>query len=225
VANRKQCSEGYFIQRVYATGFTLLEVLIAMAIFSLISLTSFALLNTVINSDEISQRHSERLIEIQRAWLIIERDLMQLTQRTIRIEGEKPVLQPLFTEHRDSSSGVDSISFVRAGWRNPGLLMPRSDIQPVNYYLDNQQLIRQHFNFVDAVEGQEPIKRVLLNDVEALQFEFYIEHQWKKELNGQFPSAIAVIIKLADIGEIRRAFLLPELAPASGDNSGVGRDR
>jgi general secretion pathway protein J len=41
-------------------GFTLLEVLIAIAIFSVISLTSFTLLDTVLRGEESSKLRTEK---------------------------------------------------------------------------------------------------------------------------------------------------------------------
>ena len=72
-------------------GFTLLEVLIAIAIFSLISLSSFTIFDTVLSADEKAKQRSERHNELQRAFLIIERDLTQIARRTIRLNGEAPI--------------------------------------------------------------------------------------------------------------------------------------
>ena len=71
-------------------GFTLLEVLIAIAIFSIISLSSFTIFDSVLKGDELSKQRSERQNELQRAFLIIERDLTQMSRRTMRLNGEGP---------------------------------------------------------------------------------------------------------------------------------------
>ena len=71
-------------------GFTLLEVLIAIAIFSMISMSSFSIFNTVIKSDESSKIRTDRINELQRGFLLIERDLLQIAKRSIRLNGEEP---------------------------------------------------------------------------------------------------------------------------------------
>jgi general secretion pathway protein J len=108
-------------------GFTLLEVLLAVAIFAMISLASFSIFDGVLKSDAHSQRYSERLNQVQRAWLFIERDFLQLARRSMRIEGEAPLSGFVHNDVELLSSSDQSIAFVRQGWTNPGLLIPRSD--------------------------------------------------------------------------------------------------
>ena len=52
-------------------GFTLIEILIAMAIFTLIGLASTGLLTTVIDSNDLSSERFEKLQQLQRAMVII----------------------------------------------------------------------------------------------------------------------------------------------------------
>lgn len=154
-------------------GFTLLEVLIAIAIFSLISLSSFTIFDTVLSGDERAKQRSERHNELQRAFLIIERDLTQIARRTIRINGEAPIDYFLQTTDSDFLADEQALAFVRYGWTNPGLLLPRSDMQSVAYRLVDETLERLHFNFVDAVVGEERKVRALISNVSALTFEYY----------------------------------------------------
>ncbi len=190
-------------------GFTLLEVLISIAIFTLISLASFTIFNTVLDSEKNSQQHIKRLNEIQRAFLIMERDFLQIARRTIRIDGEKPLAGFIHTEQQSFSTSSNSLAFVRAGWRNPGLIMPRSDMQSVAYRLNDNTLERLHFNFVDAVVAQQPKIRPLLSQVKSLAFEFYDGQKWVSKLPEKtIPLAIAIILELDDYGTIRRQFLV-----------------
>ena len=71
-------------------GFTLLELIIAIAIFSVVSLAGFTIFDTVLRGDENSKVHSARQNELQRAFLLIERDFLQITKRTMRIDGDSP---------------------------------------------------------------------------------------------------------------------------------------
>jgi len=188
-------------------GFTLLEVLIAIAIFSIISLTSFTIFDTVLSGDESSKLRTERLNELQRGFLIIERDITQLARRSVRVNGESPQTHYLYA--KDAEQGEAAIAFVRNGWTNPGLLLPRSDMQGVAYGLKENTLVRFHANFVDPVLGEEPKERPLISNVNSVKFEFYQKGKWQDEFDiGKIPQAIAIELETDDFGNIRRQFLV-----------------
>jgi len=190
-------------------GFTLLEVLIAIAIFSLISLSSFTIFDTVLSSDESAKNRSERQNELQRAFIILERDIIQIARRSARLNGEAPLEGFLQTSGNTFVSDEQALAFVRHGWTNPGLLLPRSDMQAVAYRLVDETFERLHFNFVDAVVGEEPKIRPLISDISTLKFEYYDEDKWQKTwLKKSLPSAIAIEIDTKDYGVIRRQFLV-----------------
>jgi len=190
-------------------GFTLLEVLIAIAIFSVVSLASFTIFDTVLRGDENSKIRSERQNELQRAFLLMERDFTQIAKRTMRVNGEAPSNNFLKTSDDSFLANEQAIAFVRNGWTNPGLLLPRGDMQSVAYRLVDNTLERLHYNFVDAVVGQAPRIRPLITQVTQLAFEFYDGNEWQKKWSGQtLPQAIAIEIDTQDYGLIRRQFLV-----------------
>ena len=204
-------------------GFTLLEVLIAIAIFSVISLSGFTIFDTVLSSEEASKIRTERLNELQRAFLLIERDLTQIARRSVRINGDKPVEGYIHTEQASFFSETQAIGFVRHGWTNPGLLLPRGDMQSVAYQINEKTLERLHYNFVDAVAGEEPKIRPLITNVDSLTFEFYDGKKWQEELAaGSIPLAIAIEIELEDYGLIRRQYLVAGDVPESENGSSKG---
>ncbi len=191
-------------------GFTLLEVLIAIAIFSIISLSSFTIFDSVLTGDATSKIRSERQNELQRAFLIIERDITQIARRTIRFDGEAPTARLIQGASDGFTTQAQAIAFVRHGWTNPGLLLPRSDLQAVAYQLTEEIFYRLHFNFVDSVVGEEPKSRPLINDVTELKFEYYDGKKWQDKWSGNgLPLAIAIEIDTKDYGIIRRQFLVP----------------
>ncbi|KGJ98109.1 type II secretion system minor pseudopilin GspJ [Thalassotalea sp. ND16A] len=200
-------------------GFTLLEVLIAIVLFSLISLSSAKILTTIIDSSEQGKLHSDRLSELQRAFLVMERDFIQITRRSVRLNGDEPLKSFIHTNESTYSANTHGIAFVRQGWRNPGLMLPRSDVQAVAYQLEEDILNRMHYVFVDAVAGDEPKIRALISGVEKVDFEFYNGKKWLKDLPEEdLPLAIAIEIELNDLGLIRRQFLVPGLAEPKAED-------
>ena len=196
-----------FRKRGASSGFTLLEVLIAIAIFSVISLTSFTVFDTVLTGDEASKAQTNRLNELQRGFLILERDITQITRRSVRVNGESPQTFYLYASGPDNDEGA--LAFVRAGWTNPALLLPRSDLQGIAYQLKDNTLMRYHANFVDPIVGEEPKARPLISNVSNIHFEFFQQGKWQKELNSSFlPLAVAVELETEDFGNIRRQFLV-----------------
>ena len=207
-------------------GFTLLEVLIAIAIFSIISLSSFTIFNSVLSGDEMSKKHSERQNELQRAFLIIERDLTQISRRSMRLNGEAPQTRFIQTNSDGFENEEQVIAFVRNGWTNPGLLLPRSDMQAIAYRITEETLERLHFNFVDAVVGEEPKIRPLISDVTKVNFEYFDGKDWLEIWDEEtLPLAIAIEIDTKDYGLIRRQYLVPgdgQLQKTTGQALGLG---
>ena len=201
----------------------------AMAIFTLIGVASTGVLTSVIDSDEISTHRFEKLQELQRAMITIERDILQAVPRAIRVEGETNSV--VITGGSDQfQSEADGIGFVRAGWQNPQLMLPRSTLQSVAYRLQEGQLQRLYGNYVDNVIGYEPKSKTLLNNVEDFQVEFFASpdkdptesDSWSETYVGEaLPVAVAIEINTLDFGIIRREFILtPNLSESGGDDSG-----
>ncbi|WP_413691592.1 type II secretion system minor pseudopilin GspJ [Psychromonas sp. KJ10-2] len=108
-------------------GFTLVEILVAIAIFAMLSFAAYQILQGVLRSGEISREHDQNLKEIQRGMLLIERDFVQMVARTSRTEGtDDEDLQVLYAGDGILDSEYEGIEFNRLGWFNPLNLLPRS---------------------------------------------------------------------------------------------------
>ncbi|APE07339.1 MAG: type II secretion system protein GspJ [Alteromonas sp.] len=200
-------------------GFTLIEILVAMAIFTLIGLASTGLLTTVIDSNTLSQERFEKLQLLQRAMVTIERDIQQAVSRSVRVDGEKREIVMAGGEVEGSDD--DGIGFVRGGWHNPQLMLPRSTLQYVAYRLRDNQLERLYSNYVDNVIGYEPKVRVLLDEIESFKVEFLAGNnssstveedddiKWSESYQGKvLPRAVAIEFVSKDFGLLRREFTL-----------------
>ncbi|MBU3005854.1 type II secretion system minor pseudopilin GspJ [Paraglaciecola arctica] len=196
-------------------GFTLIEILVAMAIFTIIGLASTGVLNSVINSDQLSSERFAKLESLQRAMLTMERDILQIVPRTVRVNSE--FVSAVLTGGEDVlESDADGISFVRIGWYNPQMLLPRSTLQAVGYRIQEEQLQRLYGNYVDNVIGYEPKIKTLLTDVEDFRVSFLTDREhleepekWQESYSEKaLPLAISITIVSKTFGEIRREFML-----------------
>jgi general secretion pathway protein J len=193
-------------------GFTLLEVLIAISIFALMSMASYQILQGVIRSGEISKRHSNELLKIQRAMLIIEQDFTQIIARASRNEtGDNETLSVLTVGKSLFESEDEGIEFTRLGWTNPLDLLPRSNLLRVRYRLYDGKLQRLYFLYPDIVAGQKPEIQTLLDDVEKLSFRFW-SNGWKKTWSekNKLPAGIEINFTSKQFSKINRQFLVPE---------------
>lgn len=193
-------------------GFTLLEVMIAISIFALMSMASYQILQGVIRSGEISKRHSDALLKIQRAMLIIEQDFTQIIARASRSEtGEGDEVRVLSVGRSLYESEDEAIEFTRLGWINPLGLLPRSNLLRVRYRLFDGQLQRLYFLYPDIVAGQEPEIQTLLDDVETLKFRFWSDN-WKTtwDEKEKLPEGVEISFTSKQFGEINRQFLLAQ---------------
>lgn len=191
-------------------GFTLLEVLVAISIFALLSLTAYQVLQGVLRSGEISKEHSESLTKLQRAMLIIDQDFSQIVARASRDgSGEQEKLRVITAASSLFGSEDQGIEFSRLGWQNPLGLLPRSNVLRVRYRLQEGQLQRLYFLYPDLVAGEEPQVQVLLDDIEKLKFRFWNngwQNRWESEKN--LPAGIEISFTSKHYAEIRRAFLI-----------------
>jgi len=141
-------------------GFTLLEMLVALAVFAVLGLMSSQMINRVLDVHNVAVARGERLSELQRAMSIMQRDVLELTARSVRDEMGDPL--PTLRVGTDIA-----LELTRSGWRNP-LGQRRSELQRVAYALRDGALTRYYWNVLDRAEDSEPVIQTLLNDVTEL---------------------------------------------------------
>jgi len=142
-----------------AKGFTLLEVLVAMSIFAVISLSAYKMLQTVIQAHDRTQHQIQTFSSYTKALSVMERDFSQLIPRSVKDRYGDPI--PALSLATDSYA----IEFSRVGWNNP-LRFPRSNLQRVAYELtDEGELKRWFWLVLDRAEDSEPIEQTLLTGV------------------------------------------------------------
>lgn len=192
-------------------GFTFIEMLLAVAIFAMVGLASFAVLNSVTEGDRLSRQAADRLQKLQFALMVMERDLMQISLRHVRIQGEAAPKERFWGGRFLLESEGDAMGFARHGWRNPGMILPRSELQLLGYRLQDEQLQRLFTLYPDAVTGTEPRVQVLLEDIAELEFGFLQGEQWQDNWrDGLWPQAVRIRLTHNELGLIEKVVLLPD---------------
>lgn len=191
-------------------GFTLVEVLVASVILAILGVMGHRGVAEARLAVDRAREHMTRVREVQRAVTLLTADFRQLAPRPVRQlvgDGYRPAL------FRDPN-GLDLAELSRAGWPNTAGT-PRGSVQRVVYLLEDQVLVRRHWNVTDATLANEPLSRKLLTGVERVELRYLDpdgewQTQWPAEgmrpevaLRAR-PRAVEMVIVLADYGELRR---------------------
>lgn len=204
-------------------GFTLLEVLIAVTITAVIGLGVWQMIGGVVNSRDRVNELAEQFDGLQKAMLLLERDILQVVNRPARdIYGDfKPALSSREEEF--------ALLLTRQGWRNP-LGIRRSGLQRVAWEYTGSELRRRYWPMVD--QGQEDDSRdvLLLERVNRLEVRFLDANrswqpQWPTDevIAGLTPGSrpditlplgIEITLEHERFGTIVRTFALPDFDPA-----------
>ena len=197
-------------------GFTLLELLVALAVFAILATAAYGGLRTVLFTRVAVETQSQRLAAVQLAFHRLGQDIEQAAPRGIRDEYGEPQAALLGDELAD-----ERLILTRAGWANP-LGQPRASLQRVAYRLRDGQLWRLHWPVLDRGGLVEPRETPVLDQVRELRIRFLDQNaSWRndwpppasddssqRDLDA-LPRAVEISVTLEDWGEITRLLLLP----------------
>lgn len=194
------------------SGFTLIEIVIALVVFSIVSVTASSGLNAILKWQTDLNTRSEQIKAIQLTLKYLERDINRAINRSVRDQYGDP--QPAL-----SSDGENAMNFTYSGWRNPANLL-RSHLQRVAYELDSEKEFTRHsWNRLDGAIVEDAREIVLLEEVEEFELEFLNQtntwiDQWPPinsvPAAAPLPRAISISLNVAPFGEIKRIFTVPE---------------
>jgi general secretion pathway protein J len=198
-------------------GFTLLELLVALAVFAVLAVIAYGGLNNLLAVRERVVASLERTAELQKAYARLRNDFQQLRARPSRDPYGEP--QPALQLRGDM------LELTRSGWRNP-LSQPRSALERVGYRLDaDGRLLRTSWRAVDRAQDAAVSEAVVLAGVEDLQWRFLDGTEWRDAWPAPgttgtvplepVPRAVEVVLRLkdADLGEVRLLFSSANAAP------------
>lgn len=187
-----------------ARGFTLVEVLVALAIFALIAAGGTSLIAFSADTQAAVGARMESLARLERTRAQLAADLSQLADRPTR--GLDGLSLPAFIARGGAENGVKLI-VVRRGWENPDG-RPRASLHYVEYALTDGRLERRARSAVDGA----PLgpAAILMEDISGFEIAAWRGDRWEP-LSGGFqgspPSALQVVLTTADHGPVRLATL------------------
>ena len=202
-------------------GFTLIEVLVSIAIFATLSVAAYQVVNQIQRSNDVSMERSARLNALQRSLVILDNDFRQMAQRQFRTNGEEASSKLILMQEYLLDSDTVGVMFTRLGWHNPQQQFPRGEVTKVGYRIKEETLERVWWRYPDTPTGQEGVVTPLLEGIEAFSLEFYNGSSWLKEwqTDRALPKAVRLKLTLKDYGEIERVYLTPSGSINTSDSS------
>jgi general secretion pathway protein J len=196
-----------------AAGFTLLELLVALALFAVLSALAYGGLQSVLRAKAQSATHSEQLEALQSAYLLLGRDLEQAAPRPVRdAYGDvRPALE-------GGPDGETLVELTHDGWPNPGQWQ-RSHLQRVAYAVRDGRLLRLSWAVLDRAQDSLPVEQQLLEGVGDARVRFLDgSREWQPSWPpaaapvtdvSALPQAVELSLEVEGWGRIVRVFRIP----------------
>lgn len=189
-------------------GFTLIEILVALSVFAILAtLTSSALYHAFSTRDSIT-RQADRLLELQLAQALLNRDTEHAINRSI--QGNKRHQLPAFIGDNHTTE-----------WTTTGTLNTESQahsaLNRVAYLCEKGQLIRRTWDVLDGSNRHHYTDKILINNLSDCHFA-YLSHQHTIQTSWQtkaspphedpLPLAIQLTLDLEDWGNMSLLLIL-----------------
>ena len=147
-------------------GFTLVEMLVSLFIFAIISAGTMTVMTTNLRG---KTQMDTRISEIQNIETM--RELIKADMSNVILRPSRDILGG--DELYVLSGGISNlIDFTRGGRSNPGGLEPRSDMQRVEYIFERGQLIRRHLAHENPAQNTPKFDRIILSDLASAEMQF-----------------------------------------------------
>lgn len=194
-------------------GFSLVEMLVALFIFAVLSAAGVAIVNYGIDAKAATAEATDRLRDVQLARAMLKADLAQPVLRPVR-DAYGDARLPAFSGGVTRQGDGTLMSFVRGGWANPGQAESRGSVQFVQYVLEGDRLIRRARPRLDATVNTPEEERVLIDGVRNVEVRFFKGGVWSDRYGtgqrGQagLPEAVALDMEVEGFGRLTQLFLV-----------------
>ena len=191
-------------------GFTLVEMLVALFIFSLLAAAGVTVMRFTVDNQVAVRGRMDRLGDMQRTRALLKSDLEQAAPRRTRDEAGTPAAGAFGGGPPPSAL----LAFSRRGWDNPDRAA-RGSLQYVEYRVEDGRLERRSRPALDGARLGEPQR--LIDGVQSAEVEFLSQGAWRPTWTSSssvpMPQVVRLTLTLKSVGEVRQLFLLPGGAP------------
>ncbi|WP_201572460.1 type II secretion system minor pseudopilin GspJ [Psychrobacter nivimaris] len=182
-------------------GFTLLELMVAMAIFAMLAVAGWQVFDGVNRARERAQFHADNLAVLQYAYLQLQQDMGQIipyqapTTQSVSAANNSPSDSTNANTSSQSSEQINKmapepfmsldgehVSFVRFADPDPRYQSSNS-LQRIEYIFADERLIRRQYTSMEGGRDSVSLDSVLLEGVTAGSWQAYLP-----ELSTRFPS-------------------------------------
>ena len=182
-------------------GFTLLELMVAMAIFAMLAVAGWQVFDGVNRARERAQFHADNLAVLQYAYLQLQQDMNQMIPyQAVDTQGANSLINNAPTNNAANNNTNNSnqenapapepfmsldgarISFVRFADPDPRYQSSAS-VQHIEYIFADERLIRRQYTSLAGGSDSISLDSVLLEGVTAGRWQAYLP-----ELSAKFPN-------------------------------------
>jgi general secretion pathway protein J len=191
--------------RAANSGYTLVEVLVAVVVFSILAASAYVALDALSRAAGEHRDRTEAFGALQVAVARLDGDLRQLASRPIAT-GNGQTEPALVGEAR-------RLAGTRSGWPNPAGVK-RSTLQRFGWQLSGSDLQRVRWPVTDRVGDSQARTERVLADVQSLTFAYrsaageWLDRWPADESLARLPSAIEVTMESRRFGRLRRVVVL-----------------
>ena len=147
----------------HSRAFTLLEMVVAIGIFAVIAVVSYASLNRFLDNSGVLEAEIDELRQLQLAFSLLEQDMRFMSPRIVRDDyGDQ---EPLLILNNINVAG-ELLRFTTA--RRNVTLAGASSLQRAAYRWENGDFIRINWRVLDRDQDAREITHLLLTDVESV---------------------------------------------------------
>ena len=192
-------------------GFTLVEMLVALTIFALMSVLAYRGLSAALQTRAHLTADNQRWRDIALTLAQLEQDMGQVVNRPVR--GSGGLSLPALVGHAQAFGADDAqLSFSRMGmaWQT-GVL---ADVQRHGYRLNNGTLEQLVWPVLDQAPRSEPAVQPLLERVRRFDLRYLDgsgnwQSRWPLPGMAALPAALEVVLELDGGVAVTRVFALP----------------
>lgn len=143
------------------SGFTLVELLVAIAIFAVLSALGWKVFDYLIKIKERNTQHEQRLGQLQEAYQQVLRDTVQIVPITANVAGQ---VQPAVMLQNGQ------LTFSKTGVTDPLMqgIPPEERVEYI-YKADEKKLYRYKYKNLNQTGNDQPETSVLLDSVDQFQ--------------------------------------------------------